>query len=362
MDDPQFQFIDQTGAAPTPLRLIEPVVIKKAQIDAEVARLAALPAPGNGRRVSIVTHPETGVGRGLTFGTGVSIQVLRPGERTAPKRQNASLVEFCIAGSGQSVVDGRPINFRQYDVWTIPAWNTYQHANATDDLQVRLTYSNEPMLEKLGVYVAEENPHAGAPEPGTAGKAEQSADPALLPTFQLSDTGAFLMPYETLINPPHVEATALHWPWVAVKAELDKLRALGDRYRGRRLYLLYDPTTGRTNGTTFSFFATMTVRPANIVDRPHRHISSAINYYFSGSGYSVVERKRYEWAAGDLMLSAPGWAVHNHASNGEDVYELTVQDQPMHLALGSLLWQEDLQVAPRLLGATRGFGTNRSLR
>ena len=60
------------------------------------------------------------------------------------------------------------------------------------------------------------------------------------------------------------------------------------------------------------------------------------------------------------MLSAPGWAVHNHASKDEDVYELTVQDQPMHIALGSLLWQEDLRGKPRVLGMQSGFDTNRT--
>ena len=72
--------------------------------------------------------------------------------------------------------------------------------------------------------------------------------------------------------------------------------------------------TGRTNGTTPNFFATMTIRPPTIVDRPHRHVSAAINYYFHGRGYSRVDGNRYEWKAGDLMVSAPGWAVHNHAS------------------------------------------------
>ena len=48
--------------------------------------------------------------------------------------------------------------------------------------------------------------------------------------------------------------------------------ALGSEYVGRRLYLLYNPVTGRTNGTTPSFFATITMRPPGIVDRPHRRI------------------------------------------------------------------------------------------
>jgi gentisate 1,2-dioxygenase len=130
-------------------------------------------------------------------------------------------------------------------------------------------------------------------------------------SFPLNEDGAWLMPYEILINPPSVQSPALHWPWADVKAHLDKLEALGKDYVGRRLYLLYNPMTGRTNGTTPNFFATMTIRPPKIVDRPHRHTSAAINYYFHGTGRSTVEGKVYQWKAGDLMLSAPGWAVHN---------------------------------------------------
>jgi ornithine cyclodeaminase/alanine dehydrogenase-like protein (mu-crystallin family) len=165
---------------------------------------------------------------------------------------------------------------------------------------------------------------------------------------------------EVLINPPAVESKALHWPWREVKSHLDKLEALGKDYVGRRLYLLYNPMTGRTNGTTPNFFATMTIRPPRIVDRPHRHTSAAINYYFHGRGRSTVEGQVLEWKAGDLMLSAPGWAVHNHASYDEYVYELTVQDQPLNIAMESLLWQESLKLPMAVLGQQEGFGTNRA--
>jgi len=145
-----------------------------------------------------------------------------------------------------------------------------------------------------------------------------------------------------------------------VKQRLDELAALGRDYVGRRLYLLYNPATGRTNGTTPSFFATITMRPPGIVDRPHRHVSAAINYFFHGRGHSHIAGRRYEWQAGDLMFTAPGWAIHHHASEDDDyVYELTVQDQPFHLALESLLWQEDLRRPARLLGSEPGFATNR---
>jgi gentisate 1,2-dioxygenase len=178
--------------------------------------------------------------------------------------------------------------------------------------------------------------------------------------FALGDEGAWLMSYERTINPAVQESPALIWPWRQVKAELDKLHKLGSKYRGRRLYLLYNPATGRTNGTTHGFFATMTIRPAGITDRPHRHTAAAINYYFKGSGHSVVGGRRYPWKAGDLMLSAPGWVIHNHASHDSDVYELTIQDSPFHLANDSLLWQENLKQPPILIGSHPGWETNRS--
>ena len=360
MAKPFFQ--DVSGqTAPEP-ELWEPVIFTQEEIDAEAERLASLPRPANGRRESLFVHPRsTEPGLGLLPGIRVTLSVLRPGERTEPVRRNSTEVEFCIRGGGSAVVGRKRIAFSQYDVWNHPSWHAAWQVNDADELQVRLTYSNAPLLEKMNVHLVEESPRedaiaAGAePSPGDAPRRGASG------AVPLAGEGAMLMPYETLINPPPVDSRVLHWPWRSVKAHLDQLDALGADYGGRRLYLLYNPATGRTNGTTPSFFATITVRPPGIVDRPHRHVSAAINYYFRGRGWSVVDRRRYEWKAGDLMLSAPGWAVHHHASSDDDaVYELTVQDQPLNIAMESLLWQEDLTRAPRVLGAEAGFATNRS--
>ena len=51
--------------------------------------------------------------------------------------------------------------------------------------------------------------------------------------------------------------------------------------------------------------------------------------------------------------------MHNHASYDESVYELTVQDQPMHIAMESILWQESLKMPLAVLGQQEGFATNR---
>jgi gentisate 1,2-dioxygenase len=354
-------FRDQTGMAPQALDLWTPVVIAKEEIEAEIGRLADLPSPANGRRRSLVVHPRNKLSKGLAPGIEVAIDVLKPGERTVPYRQNSTQINFVITGSGVSVVGGKRFDVAVYDVWNTPSMQPYWHENDGKGLFVRLTYSNASLLEMMNVHYVEENPKPVAPVVHEKLSAEdQQRRTSPYGTFPLGDDGALLMPYEILINPPTVQSPALHWPWARVKAHLDKLEALGRDYIGRRLYLLYNPMTGRTNGTTPNFFATMTIRPPKIVDRPHRHSSAAINYYFHGSGRSTVEGKVYPWKAGDLMLSAPGWAVHNHAAHDDYVYELTVQDQPLNIAMESLLWQESLKLPMAVLGVEEGLGTNRA--
>ena len=237
--------------------------------------------------------------------------------------------------------------------------NWQHHAEAISAALAAMTYSNASLLKFMEIYLSEVNPPSAAVS--DEGKEDEQNPRRISPygVFQIGDDGAMLMPYERLINPPAVESRALYWPWERVRAELKKLEALGQDYVGRRLYLLYNPMTGRTNGTTPNFFSTITIRPPKIVDRPHRHTSAAINYYFHGTGRSTVAGNVYEWKAGDLMLSAPGWAVHNHASYDDYVYELTVQDQPLNIQMESLLWQENLKAAPALLGTEVGFDTNR---
>jgi gentisate 1,2-dioxygenase len=357
----QGRFIDVSGKATTHENTQwPPIVITKEEMDAEIERLASQPAPANGRRESLIAHPLAGARTpGMAPGIAVKLSVLKPGERTAPFRHNATEVNFCIQGGGHTVVGGKQIRFAQYDVWNHPSYLVYAHANDTKDLQVRLTYSNASLLQFMETYVAEENPQ---PELHAIEKEEAIDDPRRknpFGMFAINDDGGLLMPYETLINPQAVTSKPLHFEWAKVKPQLDKLEALGKEYVGRRLYMYYNPVTGRTNGITPNFFATMTIRPPKIVDKPHRHSSAAINYYFSGRGYSVVAGNRYEWKAGDLMLSAPGWAVHNHASYDDYVYELTVQDQPLNIVMESLLWQEDLKHPAAVLGTELGFATNR---
>ena len=257
--------IDCSDTPAQPLALWPAVRISGEDIEAEIERLASLPAPENGRRSSLIVHPNASpASRGLAPGIRVSLSVLKPGEQTQPIRHNSTHIDFCIQGTGSAMVAGQSIAFGQYDVWNTPSMTPYWYSNHGDELQARLTYSNAALLEMMNVHVVDENP----PVQETSASAEPQEETQqkkvqqnVFDTFQLSPEGPHLMPYERLINPPVVASQPWHWPWKNVKQELDKLVALGKDYVGRRLYLLYNPATGRTNGTTQNFFATITIRP-----------------------------------------------------------------------------------------------------
>jgi hypothetical protein len=84
MEHVGYSFVDCTGGAEPKLDLIPAVTIPKEALEEEVERLASLPAPANGRRVSRVANPRTGVGEGLSPGIDVSISVLKPGSVPPP--------------------------------------------------------------------------------------------------------------------------------------------------------------------------------------------------------------------------------------------------------------------------------------
>ena len=184
----------------------------------------------------------------------------------------------------------------------------------------------------MQVYLPEDESSAELHPVEDAAEKAQKSDPRRKSPFgmiPLGKEGGMLMPYEILINPQTVESKPLHFPWKDVKRELDKLEALGKDYVGRRLYMMYNPVTGRTNGVTPNFFATITIRPPKIVDRPHRHVSAAINYYFHGKGYSMVAGRRIAFAQYDVW-NHPSYATYRHVNDGKDLQvRLTYSNAPL---------------------------------
>ncbi|GAB5468726.1 MAG: cupin domain-containing protein [Rhodospirillales bacterium] len=101
------------------------------------------------------TDPTTGgpVFKTITF----FAQMLRPGERTRPLKQNASLLAAPLQGSGHSLI-GAPgaetrLDWAPFDTLAIPGGQWCQHVNGSDsEPAILFVASDEPTLKALALY------------------------------------------------------------------------------------------------------------------------------------------------------------------------------------------------------------------
>ena len=94
------------------------------------------------------TNPHTG---GHVMATmGASMQMLRPGEATKAMRRTGNVIYQVAKGSGYSVIGGKRFDWKEKDIFCVPAWAWREHANAsaTEDACL-FSFNDFPVIEKL---------------------------------------------------------------------------------------------------------------------------------------------------------------------------------------------------------------------
>ncbi len=80
-------------------------------------------------------------------------QMLRPGERTRPLKQNASLLCAPLEGSGHSLVGETRLDWTRFDTFAVPGGQWCQHVNESESTPAILfVASDEPTLKALALY------------------------------------------------------------------------------------------------------------------------------------------------------------------------------------------------------------------
>ena len=80
-------------------------------------------------------------------------QMLRPGERTRPLKQNASLLCAPFEGQGHSIVDGKRFDWARFDTLAVPGGSWCEHVNGSDsEPAIFFVASDEPTLKALSLY------------------------------------------------------------------------------------------------------------------------------------------------------------------------------------------------------------------
>lgn len=80
-------------------------------------------------------------------------QMLRPGERTRPLRQTASLLAAPFQGKGHSIVDGKRFDWNEFDTLAVPGGSWCEHVNGSDtEPAILFVASDEPALKAFGLF------------------------------------------------------------------------------------------------------------------------------------------------------------------------------------------------------------------
>lgn len=80
-------------------------------------------------------------------------QMLRPGERTRPAKQNASLLCAPFEGKGYSLVGDTRLDWEPFDTFAVPGGQWCEHVNGSDsDPAILFVASDEPTLKALSLY------------------------------------------------------------------------------------------------------------------------------------------------------------------------------------------------------------------
>ena len=351
---PPFQDLpaEVTPSYPTPWPAL---IVTRAEIEAEIDRLVELDRRPNARRASEIVHPRSlDTGPGVTPGLSISINVVRPGEEIELYRDNATRVEFVLDGEGAASIGPSRLDLTKWSVASIPAMTRRVYRNLGRRPLIWLSYSNVPLLQRLGIYYSDDVESKPRLPRAERSEIEQRYVAHNAPDFAIGTNGARLRGYEFVTDIAVVENKPLVWPWSETSPHLAQVNGDGKR----ALLVLYNPATGRRQGTSHSFFAALTRAPAGAPrpapPRGHKHSSFAVNYHFEGGGESIVDGQHYEWGAGDLMLSAPSWSEHAHGISATGASVLTVQDHPFGIAIESLMWQEQMDGPILTLGSEEG--------
>ncbi|MGO1077726.1 cupin domain-containing protein [Inquilinus sp. CA228] len=281
------------------------------------------------RRSLILVNPGLSPRRATVSTMYTAYRLNDPNEVMPPHRHSPSAIRFGLTGkSNFTGVEGEDITFGPGDMVLTPIDAWHNHGNTGDEPAVNLSVLDLPLVETLNAVYFE---HDYA-ESGVAKKVQSARFPSdysarvygaggLRPRFIDHHRGSGLS------SPMYV------YRWDAMREQLERFKDWdGDPYEALMIEYV-DPLTGGPVFKTITFFAQM-LRPGERT-RPLRQTASLLVAPFQGSGHSIVDGKRFDWAEFDT-LAVPGgsWCEHVNGSETEPAILFVASDEPAQKAFG----------------------------
>ena len=244
-------------------------------------------------------------------------QLVKPGEVAKAHHHTMGAIRFVIRGGGaQTTVNGEPFPMYPGDLITTPSWTWHDHYNGSDEPIVWLDGADGPFIKYLEIgfgerFEKDQQPHSRA--------VNYSA-------YELAPARPSWVGADSPQPPPY------RYRWEETEKTLNALgERPGDPCDGILLRYVNPVNDGPTLPTLSCEMQML--RPGERT-KEHRHTSSAIYHVFRGSGFTMIDGARHEWAAGD-SFTVPLWRWHSHGNSGREPAALFVMnDRPLLDAFG----------------------------
>lgn len=269
-------------------------------------------------RTTFIVDPRIGShNRALRFW----IRALPPGDeegggwKSLGHRHTVEAVIYIVQGKGHSIINGIRYDWQAGDFICVPVFAWHRHINSGAGDAIYTACTTGPLSMALGIAIYEDERY---PEHWVFAQNEDARQ-TLIPG------GSRVVLGGTAEGSPGNRSSAFYQEQLSFALEEEEKRkqsrvlvqgqglVFKETPMGRIAYVI-DPRLGfhvRTLATLVAEIAPGRHSGA------HRHVYEEIDYVLQGRGYSIVEDKKYEWKAGDV-LSIPIFAWHQHFNAGEE--------------------------------------------
>jgi gentisate 1,2-dioxygenase len=280
-----------------------------------------------GRRVIYLNNPgrrEHAAAVGWLYS---GLQVMHPGEVATAHAHSASALRFIMEGAGAyTIVDGHKMTLGANDFVLTPNGTWHEHGvDAHGSPCIWQDGLDIPLVNALeaNFYAVHPNMNQAVAHP-VDDMTDSWGNPGLRPAN--SDWGKAYSPL-------------LKYEWGPTYESLTRYAraSAGSPFDGVLMNYI-NPVTGGPVMQTIG--ASMQMLRAGERTRAHRHTGSFMYQVAKGSGYSIIEGRRFDWQERDIFC-VPSWAWHEHAngSDRDDACLFTFNDLPVMWSLG--LYREE---------------------
>lgn len=305
-----------------------PVLWKYSQLREHVLRSVELVTPEKaGRRVIYLNNPgrqDVAAAVGWIYS---GLQVMHPGEVASAHAHSASALRFIMEGSGAyTIVDGHKMTLGANDFVLTPNGTWHEHGVAED---------GTPCIWQDGLDI----PLVNALEANFYAVHEDLHQAVGYPVDDMTATwgNPGLRPAESKWGQPY--SPLLKYEWAPTYEALCRYSKVTDGSAFDGVFMNYvNPNTGGPVMQTMG--ASMQLLRAGEKTKAHRHTGSVMYQCSKGSGYSIINGKRFDWKERDIFC-VPSWAWHEHAngSDRDDACLFSFNDMPVMNSLG--LYREE---------------------